>query len=58
VSVVTTNLFLRGQSNIKLRVRQLGPFTMEEQIGIHNYRLKLPAIIRLHHVFHVNNLRP
>jgi hypothetical protein len=38
--------------------RQLGPFTMEEQIGKHNYRLKLPAIVRLHHVFHMNNLRP
>jgi transposase InsO family protein len=30
VSVVTTNLFLRGQPNRKLRDRQLGPFTMEE----------------------------
>jgi hypothetical protein len=31
---------------------------MEEQIGKHSYRLKLPATVRLHHVFHVNNLRP
>jgi hypothetical protein len=58
VSVVTTNLFLRGQPNMKLRDRQLGPFTVEEQIGKHIYRLKLPATVRLHHVFHVNNLRP
>jgi hypothetical protein len=58
VSVVTTNLFLRGQPNRKLRDRQLGPFTMEEQIVNHSYRLKLPATIRLHPVFHVNNLRP
>jgi hypothetical protein len=58
VSLVTTNLFLRGQPNRKLIDRQLGPFTMEEQIGKHNYRLKLPATVRLHLVFHVNNLRP
>jgi hypothetical protein len=58
VSVVTTNLFLRGQPNRKLRDKQLGPFSVEEQIGNHNYRLKLLARVRLHHVFHVNNLRP
>jgi hypothetical protein len=58
VSIVTTNLFLCGQPNRKLRDRQLGPFTVEEQIGKHIYRLKLPATIRLHPVFHVNNLRP
>jgi hypothetical protein len=58
VSVVTTNLFLRGQPNRKLRERQLGPFSVEEQIGKHSYRLKLPATVRLHPVFHVNNLRP
>jgi hypothetical protein len=58
VSVVTSNLFLRGQPNRKLRDRQLGPFIVEEQIGKHNYILKLPATVRLHPVFHVNNLRP
>ena len=58
VSVVTANLFLRGQPNRKLRDRQLGPFSVEEQIGKHSYRLKLPATVRLHPVFHVNNLRP
>jgi hypothetical protein len=58
VSFITANLFLRGQPNSKLRDMQLGPFTMKEQIGKHIYRLKLPATIRLHHVFHVNNLRP
>jgi hypothetical protein len=58
VLVVTTNLFLRGQPNRKLRDKQLGPFTVEEQIGKHIYRLKLPGRVRLHHVFHVNNLRP
>jgi hypothetical protein len=58
VAVITTNLFLRGQPNRKLRDRQLGPFAVEEQIGKHSHRLKLPATVRLHHVFHVNNLRP
>jgi hypothetical protein len=58
VSIVTANLFLRGQSNRKLRDRHLGPFSVEEQIGKHSYRLKLSATVRLHHVFHVNNLRP
>jgi hypothetical protein len=36
MSVVTANLFLRGQPNRKLRDRQLGPFTVEEQIGKHS----------------------
>ena len=58
MSVVTANLFLRGQPNKKIRDRQLGPFSVEEQIGKHSYRLKLPATVRLHPVFHVNNLRP
>jgi hypothetical protein len=59
VSDVTSNLSLRGQPHRKLRDRQLGPFSVEERIGNHSYRLKLlPATVRLHHVFHVNNLRP
>ena len=31
---------------------------MKEQIGKDSYKLKLLATVRLHHVFHVNNLRP
>jgi hypothetical protein len=58
VSVVTRNLFLRGQPNMKHKDRQLGTFTVEEQIGKHSYRLTLPTIVRLHQVFYVNNLRP
>jgi hypothetical protein len=58
VSPVTANLFLRGQPNRKVIDIQLEPFTVEEQIGKHIYRLKLLATVRLHHVFHVNNLRP
>jgi hypothetical protein len=58
VLVVTTNLFLRGQPNRKLRDEKLEHFTVEEQIGKHSYKLKIPATVRLHLVFHVNNLRP
>jgi hypothetical protein len=49
VSIVTTSLFLRGQPNMKLRERQLGPFTVEEQIGKHIYRLKLPRNVSYRH---------
>jgi hypothetical protein len=58
VIVVTKNHFLRGQHHRKLRDRQLGPFTIEEQIEKHNYIFEMLATVRLHHVFHVNNLRP
>jgi hypothetical protein len=56
--VVTKHLFLRRQPNMKLRDRQLGSFSVEEHIEKHNYLLKLPATLRLHPMFHVNNLRP
>jgi hypothetical protein len=55
-SLQQTFNFLRGQPNKKLKDRQIGPFTVEEQIGKHNYSLKLQ--VRLHNVFLVNNLRP
>jgi hypothetical protein len=57
VTLVTKNPFLRGQPNRKLRDRQLGSFTIEEQIGKQSCRLRLPATVRLHPVFHINNLR-
>jgi hypothetical protein len=43
---------------MKLRDRQLGPFNVEEPIGNYTYRLKILAALRVHSVFHVNNLRP
>jgi hypothetical protein len=58
MSVVTTNFFLRGQTNKKLKDRQHGVFPVEQQIGKHSYILKLPMTVRLHSVFRVNNLRP
>jgi hypothetical protein len=57
LSVVTKNLFMRGHPNRKLRDRQLGPFTSEEQLGKHVYKLLLPSTFRLHPAFYVNNLR-
>jgi hypothetical protein len=53
VTIVTHNIVLRGQPNMKLRDRELGPFTVEEHIGKHNYKLDLPTTVRLHPVFHV-----
>jgi hypothetical protein len=58
VTVGANNLLLCWQPNKKLRDRQLGHFTIEERIGKHNQKLKLPTTLRLHPVFHVNNLRP
>jgi hypothetical protein len=58
VTVVTNYIFLRGQPKRRLRDRWLGPLTAEEQIRKHNYILKLPATVRLHIAFRVNNLRP
>jgi hypothetical protein len=40
-----------------MRDRQLGPFTIEEQIGKHIYRFKLPSRAPLHLLLHVNPLR-
>jgi hypothetical protein len=58
VSVVTTNLFCVDNRTGNLETDSLDLFTVEEQIGKHIYRLKLRATVRLHNVFHVNNLRP
>jgi hypothetical protein len=58
VSIVTKNLFLLGQPSRKLRDRQLGSFTIEEQIGKHSYKLPLPTSVRLHSVYYINNLKP
>jgi hypothetical protein len=58
VTVVTNNLFLRGQHERKLHDRHLGTFTVKEHMEKRNYKLKLLATVRLHLVFHVNNLRP
>jgi hypothetical protein len=48
MTLITNNLFLRGQPNPKLHDRQLRPFTVEEQIEKQIYIFKLPTIDRLH----------
>jgi hypothetical protein len=58
VSIVSKNIFLQRHPNRKLHDRQLGPFTIEEQIGKHIYILRLPTTVRLHPVFHASNPRP
>jgi hypothetical protein len=58
-TVVTKSLFLRGQPNMSMLDRQLGPFMIEENnIGQHSYILKLSPTLRSYHVFHINKLQP
>jgi hypothetical protein len=43
----------------KLSHRMIGPYVVEERVGSHAYRLKLPlSLSRLHPVFHVVKLAP
>jgi hypothetical protein len=58
VTVVTYILFMRAHPKRRLHYRHVGPSSIEERIGKHNYRIKLPFTVRLHNVFHNNNLRP
>jgi hypothetical protein len=42
----------------KLKGMQLTPLTVIHKIGANNYMLELSCSVRLHSVFHANNLRP
>lgn len=46
------------QATPKLGPRQLGPYKVLEKLGDRDYRLKLPAALKIHPVFHVNRLSP
>ncbi|SOV07457.1 uncharacterized protein UDID_18912 [Ustilago sp. UG-2017a] len=42
----------------KLDYCQLGPFSINEVISSHAYRLQLPPSMKIHNVFHVDRLEP
>ena len=42
----------------KLKLRFVGPFQVEAQVGANAFKLTLPAIMQIHPVFNVSLLRP
>lgn len=40
----------------KLGPKQLGPYEVIEKLGDRDYWLELPAILKIHNVFHVDRL--
>ena len=42
----------------KLGPKQLGPFEVMEVISEVDYQLKLPPVLKLHDVFHIDHLSP
>lgn len=55
----TENLALKvtGQTK-KLLPKYIGPYTIEQVVSDHAYKLALPASLRIHPVFHISRLKP
>ena len=53
----TTNLKTRRSSK-GLDHTKVGPFLIDEIVGLVNYRLQLPRKARIHPIFHISLLEP
>jgi hypothetical protein len=57
VWLLSTNIKTQRPSK-KLDWKRLGPFEIIEKIGLQAYKLRLPASMKIHNVFHVSLLEP
>lgn len=58
VRLSTANLSMPSAISRKLAARYMGPFEVERVVNPVTYRLKLPASLKIHPVFHVSLLQP